>query len=118
MSIKGQYDLFDKIVKPILLYGCEIWGFSNLDIIERVHLKFCKFLLHLKKSTPNFMMYGELGACTMSVYMYIQTRIVNFWSKLVNCENSKLSSIIYKYAYLQHTQNGLEIPWIKAVKIY
>jgi hypothetical protein len=28
----------------------------------------------------------------------------------------KLSSIIYKYAYLQHTQNGLEMPWIKAVK--
>jgi hypothetical protein len=67
LSIKGQYDLFDKIVKPILLYGCEIWSFSNLDIIERVHLKFCKFLLHLKKSTPNFMMYGELGACPMSV---------------------------------------------------
>jgi hypothetical protein len=34
----------------------------------------------------------------------------------VNCENSKLSSIIYKYAYLQHAQNGLEMPWIKAVK--
>ena len=26
LSIKSQYDLFDKIVKPILLYGCEIWG--------------------------------------------------------------------------------------------
>jgi hypothetical protein len=48
--------------------------------------------------------------------VYIQTRIVNFWSKLVNCENSKLSSIIYKYVYLQHTQNGLKMPWIKAVK--
>jgi hypothetical protein len=24
MSIKSQYDRFDKIVKPILLYGCEI----------------------------------------------------------------------------------------------
>ena len=40
LSIKCQYDLFDKIVKPILLYGCEIWGFSNLDTIERVHLNF------------------------------------------------------------------------------
>jgi hypothetical protein len=60
------------------------------------------------------MIYGEQGACPMSVH--IQTRIVNFWSELVNCENSKLSSIIYKYAYLQHTHNGLEMPWIKAVK--
>jgi hypothetical protein len=60
------------------------------------------------------MIYGELGACPMSVY--IQTRIVHFWSKLVNCENIKLSSIIYTNAYLRHTQNGLEMPWIKAVK--
>jgi hypothetical protein len=60
------------------------------------------------------MIYGELGACTMSVY--IQTRIINFWSKLVNCENSKLSSIINKDAFVKHTQNGLEMRWIKAVK--
>jgi hypothetical protein len=26
VSIKCQLDLFDKIVKPILLYGCEIGG--------------------------------------------------------------------------------------------
>jgi hypothetical protein len=32
LSIKSQYDLFDKIVKPILLYECEIWGFGNIDI--------------------------------------------------------------------------------------
>jgi len=25
LSIKCQYDLFDKMVNPILLYGCEIW---------------------------------------------------------------------------------------------
>jgi hypothetical protein len=29
LSIECVLDLFDKIVKPILLYGCEVWGFSN-----------------------------------------------------------------------------------------
>ncbi len=37
-----QLELFDKMVKPILLYGSEIWGFGNNDIIERVHLKYIK----------------------------------------------------------------------------
>jgi hypothetical protein len=37
LSVKIQLDLFDKMVKPILLYGCEVWGFSNNDIIEKVH---------------------------------------------------------------------------------
>ena len=61
LSVKCQYDLFEQIVNTILLYGCEIWVFSKLDIIERVHLKFCKLLLNLKKSTPSYMIYGELG---------------------------------------------------------
>ena len=41
LSISCQLDLFDKVVKPILLYGCELWGLSNCDMIERVHLKYC-----------------------------------------------------------------------------
>ena len=47
LSVKCQYDLFEKNVKPILLECCEIWGFSKLDIIERLHLKFCKLLLNV-----------------------------------------------------------------------
>ena len=40
LPINIQIDLFNKMVKPILLYGCEIWGFGNLDIVEKVQLKF------------------------------------------------------------------------------
>jgi len=39
LTIPCQLDLFDKMVKPVLLYGCELWGYGNCDIIERVHLK-------------------------------------------------------------------------------
>jgi hypothetical protein len=39
LSIPCQLDLFDKMVKPVLLYGCEIWGYGNNQIIERVQLK-------------------------------------------------------------------------------
>ena len=35
-----QIDLFNKVVKPVLLYGCEIWGYGNLDILEQVQLRF------------------------------------------------------------------------------
>ena len=33
-------DLFNNTVKPILLYGCELWGISNIAILERIQLKF------------------------------------------------------------------------------
>jgi hypothetical protein len=55
------------MVKPILLYGCEVWGFSNNDIIEKVHLKFCQLLLHLNSSTPSYMIYGELGRYLLEI---------------------------------------------------
>lgn len=44
-----QIDLFDQIVKPILLYGCEIWVTGNLEIIKRPQLKFLKLILNLQK---------------------------------------------------------------------
>jgi hypothetical protein len=56
-----QLKLFDTVVVPILLYGSEIWGFSNLNLIEKLHLRFCKIILKVKKSTSSNMVYGELG---------------------------------------------------------
>jgi hypothetical protein len=61
LSIQCQLELFDSMGKPITLYGCEAWGFGNNEIIERLHLKFCKLLVHLKTSTPEYMVYDELG---------------------------------------------------------
>ena len=54
-------ELYEKTIKPILLYGCEVWGLGKFDILERVQLKFFKSLFGLKKSTPSYMIYGEFG---------------------------------------------------------
>ena len=43
-----KLELFDKLVLPILTYGCEVWGFHTAISIERVHLQFCKRLLGVK----------------------------------------------------------------------
>jgi hypothetical protein len=42
LSIECQLELFDKMVKPMLLYGSEIWGYS-----KNIDLRFCKLLLKL-----------------------------------------------------------------------
>ena len=39
--------LFDSMVLPILEYGSELWDHKVYDAIEKVHLRFCKFLLHV-----------------------------------------------------------------------
>jgi hypothetical protein len=55
------------VIKVYKILNCEICGFGINDIIERVHLKFCKLLLRLKASTPNFMVYGELGRYPLEI---------------------------------------------------
>jgi hypothetical protein len=44
LSIESQLELFNKMVKPILLYGSEIWGFSkHIQRLEKVELDFASF---------------------------------------------------------------------------
>lgn len=83
-----------QVVLPVLLYGCEIWGFEKLDIIERVHLKFLKTVLNLRSTTPNFMIYGETGRYPL--YIIVYTRIITYWGKmLISPENKIVYTDIY-----------------------
>ena len=86
-------------------------GFGNNSIIERVHMKFCKLLLKVKKSTPDFMIYGELGRYPLEVS--IKLRIINYWFKLVTGKPDKLSVILYNFAIAKHDTNIL---WLRHVK--
>ena len=47
LPVDIMLDLFDKLVIPILTYGAEVWGFSDLVVLERLHLKFLKMILHV-----------------------------------------------------------------------
>ena len=117
LPLEIQIQLFDKMIKPILLYGCEIWGFGNLELLERVQLKFLKYVLNLKKSTPSFMVYGETGIFPLS--LDIQARIVSFWTKLLqNADNNskKLSSYIYDIIYNLNEQGKCKSKWLENVK--
>ena len=48
LPVDIQLKLFDHMVLPIMLYGAEVWGYENHDLVERRHLKYCKYVLGLK----------------------------------------------------------------------
>ena len=62
-----QLELFDPLVLPILTYGCEVWGFENKNLIEKLHLKYFKYSFSLKMSTPICMVLGETGRFPVSI---------------------------------------------------
>lgn len=110
LSIDLQLDLFDKMIKPILLYGCEVWGYCNTSLIERVQLKFLKSIFNLKQSTPTVMVYGEFGVFPIKID--IQSRMVSYWTKIISNDSAlKFSNLLYKILYNSNgskTSNWLE----------
>ena len=53
--------LFSALVQPILEYGCEIWGVTYHQTIEKVLLKFCKEMVGLPPNASTIAVYGETG---------------------------------------------------------
>jgi len=119
LPIDMQIDIFNKTIKPILLYGSEIWGFGNIEIIERVQLKFLKHILHVKNSTPNNIIYGETGVFPVSVD--IKTRAVAYWSNIVYKKNNILA--LYTYNHIRaiydesvDVRRDVKFGWISNIK--
>ena len=55
----------------MVLYGCEIWVYRDLNCIEKIHTDFLKHILNVKKSTHNGMLYGDLGRFPLSHLAYL-----------------------------------------------
>ncbi len=51
LPIDITLDVFDHMIYPVLTYGCEIWGYENCTMLERLHLKFCNYLFNNKSTT-------------------------------------------------------------------
>jgi hypothetical protein len=113
IPIDLQLKLFDSLITPILVYSCEVWGFENKQGIEKMHLQYCKRNLNLRSSTPNVMVYGEIGR--FPVEIIIKLRMATFSNKML-CNNNKLSSIMYRLMFKLHQSNPIHFKWITYVK--
>ena len=72
--------LFDTLVKPVLLYSSEIWAHEGTEVLEKLHLRFCKYILLVNKTTCLNMVYGELGEYPL--FLSAQTRMIMFWANI------------------------------------
>ena len=36
LAVDCTLDMFDKIVKPVMLFGCEVWGYNQSILIKNV----------------------------------------------------------------------------------
>ena len=94
LEVETKLHLFDTMILPILIYGCEVWGFEKTEQIEVFHRNFLRRVLRLRKSAPNGMIYGELGR--QEIKFTIWQRMANFWKK-VNKQQNSFSCLIFQW---------------------
>ena len=114
IPIDLQLKLFDTLILLILTYGCEVWGYENTKQLGKLHLQFCRNILGVRTTTPNFMTYGELDRTPIDI-LCIQLRIVNFWNRLISNEK-KLSCILYKIMFNLSIIDNVQIKWLSFIK--
>jgi hypothetical protein len=114
LRLESKFELFDKTIVPILTYGCEIWGFEKHNAIEKVHLRFLKYVLGLKKSTPNVMVYGETGRVPICITTKI--RCVNYWLKVVSSKHNSLRAKMYSCLLELYRNDTFNSPWLLHVR--
>ena len=60
----------------------EIWGTTNIHVIETAHLFACKRFLNVSDKTPNNMIYGETSRYPLLIDSAI--RSLRYWLKITN----------------------------------
>ena len=111
-SPQDIFKLFDTIVKPVLCYGSEIWGYRYYDKIEKIQSKFCKRFCCLSANTSDFMALGECGRLPIAItYM---TRCLSYWIKLLRMENYRYPK--QSYLMLKRLDESGKTTWASHIK--
>jgi hypothetical protein len=76
-------------------------------------LEFCKRVLSVRSSTPNLLVYAEMGRFPLE--LQTQIKIICLWNKLVSNEY-KLSANIYQILLPLHSSGNNKFRWIYYAK--
>ena len=75
------FKIFDTMVKPILLYGGEVWGYTYRESVERINILACKQFLGVGKYTNNYMALGECGRYPLCLDYFV--KFLKYWCKII-----------------------------------
>ena len=66
-DIKWRMKLFDSLVKSVVMYGVEIWGYREWEEIEGLQERYIRWVLGLDRWTPGYICREELKRGKMRI---------------------------------------------------
>lgn len=112
LPINIMFNLFDKTVLPILLYGAEIWGTEYSECIERVQITFVKKILGVGSTTTNAAVLYETGRYPLAYHYH--NKCIKFWLKLLTLPENRLPKSCY-FVLKSLDENG-KWTWVTSVR--
>ena len=107
--------LFDSLVKPVLLYGSEVWGNFALDSsknpLEKFINKFYCTVLGVPKHSSTVGLHVELARFPISIY--IKNAMLKYWCRLATLPKTRLAAHCYWSLYKIKNVND---KWLSSVK--
>ena len=92
--INMALDLFDRLVVPIMTYGCEVWGNEINDaknFLDDVSQSFYRFILGVSKRATKLGILGELGRYPMK--FKVIKHMLRYWYKLKFTDDMLLKTV-------------------------
>ena len=107
-SVSTGFHLFDMIVKPVLLYGADVYGYNISkchsiynelfkDVFEKCHMKFCRYILGVNRHASLSALYGETGR--FPLYISSIRLFVKYWFRLHKCTEKSNKLLHYAFEY-------------------
>ena len=108
-NVQISLKLFETLIKPILLYGSEVWGVDKYlpetkNPIEQVLKTFCKQLLGLNRKTSNLACRMELGQFSLKTDS--QSNSIKFWTRIISLKDNSLRVKSYKEMLIPLTNDS------------
>lgn len=111
-DVDQLFKLFDSMIKPILCYGSQIWGYKYCSDIESIQHLFCCKYLGVKTTTNMCIVLGECGRLPLCVSYF--TYCIKYWCKIITMEDHRYPK--HCYFMLKSFDNVGRITWATHVK--
>ena len=111
LPIDIKCNLYEAVVFPTLLYGCEVWRFQNNARILLNNL-FLKKISRLRPSMPICIIhvYGEFGKLPLQIK--VDKQLITYWVRLLTKDDQTVAYSVYLIVLKLFLRDEYKARWL------
>lgn len=86
--------LMETLVKSVMMYGVEVWGCGEMERVERVQARYCKYTLGVAMNTPGYIWRSELGV--RGIKTTARERVCRYMRDVMNMKDERWPKVCLK----------------------